>query len=153
VVVILDNVRSVFNVGSIFRTSDAVGISKIYLVGCTPAPKDRFGRARSDLAKVALGAEKNIPWQAEKNIQPLLKKLKKEKYFLVALEQDERSVDYKKLKTKYPLALVVGNEVSGVSKKACVLADEIIEIPMQGQKESLNVEVSFAVAIYRLLGL
>jgi tRNA G18 (ribose-2'-O)-methylase SpoU len=150
-IVILDNIRSVYNVGSIFRTSDALSINKIYLCGCTPTPKDRFGRDRKDLAKVALGAEKNIEWEHAENTVELLKELKKKKVFIVAIEQDKKSVDYKKIKVKYPLAILMGTEVTGIDKKTLKFADVIAEIPMEGKKESLNVSVAFGIAGYGIL--
>ena len=149
-ILILDNIRSVFNVGSIFRTADAIGISHIYLVGTTPTPVDRFGRARLDLAKVALGAEKTIAWSYSKDIGPLINKLKKAKAQIIAVEQAPTSLDYKKIKTKNSVALILGNEVSGVNKKTLAQADIIIEIPMVGMKESLNVAVTFGIVAFRL---
>lgn len=151
VYVVLDNIRSVFNVGSIFRTSDALGVDKIFLCGCTPTPMDRFGRERKDLAKVALGAEKTIKWEYKENTINLLKDLKKQKVFIVAVEQDKKSIDYKKVKIKYPLAIVMGEEVKGMSKDVLNECDVIAEIPMVGNKESLNVSVAFGVATYRIL--
>ncbi|MFA6430738.1 MAG: RNA methyltransferase [Candidatus Paceibacterota bacterium] len=151
-VVILDNVRSIHNVGSIFRTSDALGINKIYLCGYTPTPKDRFGRERQDLAKVALGAEKDIEWEYVKETKDIIKALKKEKYQIIAVEQAKNSVDYKEVRTKAPVALVMGNEVGGIEKDILKLADVIAEIPMNGNKESLNVSVSFGIAGYEIFG-
>ncbi len=148
--VILDNIRSVYNVGSIFRTSDALGVDKIFLCGCTPTPLDRFGRARNDLAKVALGAEKDIAWEYFKDTKEIIKKLKKEKFQIIAVEQDKKSVDFKKVKIKYPVAVVMGNEVNGINKKTLVLCDVIVEIPMMGKKESLNVSVAFGIVGYQL---
>lgn len=150
-IVILDNIRSVYNVGSIFRTSDALGIDKIYLCGYTPTPTDRFGRARNDLAKVALGAEKTIAWEYASNIQDVLKNLKKEKFYIVAVEQNKKSVDIRKVKIKYPIAIIMGNEVEGINKKILKFCDTIAEIPMIGKKESLNVSVSFGIAGYQIL--
>ncbi len=150
-VVILDNIRSVHNVGSIFRTSDALGIDKICLCGCTPTPTDRFGRARKDLAKVALGAEKDIAWEYFLDTKKIIKKLKKEGFQIIAVEQDEKSVDYKKVKMKFPAAILMGNEVDGIDKKTLALCDVIAEIPMKGKKESLNVSVSFGIAGYEIL--
>lgn len=149
-VVILDNIRSVYNVGSIFRTGDALGVDKIYLCGCTPTPTDRFGRARKDLAKVALGAEKDIAWEYCKDTKDIIKKLKKEKFQIIAVEQDKKSVNFKKVKAKYPTAIVMGNEVDGIDKKTLALCDVIAEIPMNGKKESLNVSVSFGIAGYEI---
>ena len=151
-VVVLDNIRSVFNVGSIFRTADALGINKIYLCGTTPAPIDRFGRARKDLAKVALGAEKDIAWEYAESTLDIVKKLKKEKYQIIAIEQDKKSVSLKKAKAKFPCAVILGTEVTGLDRKILKLADTIVEIPMSGVKESLNVSVSFGIAGYQLFG-
>ena len=151
VILILDNIRSTFNVGSIFRTADGAGASKIYLVGVTPDPIDRFGRERKDIAKVALGAEKKISWEHKDKIAPLVKKLNKEGYQIVALEQASNSIDYKKFKPKFPVVLILGEEVRGISKKTLDLCDTIIEIPMAGEKESLNVSVATGVALYSLL--
>ncbi len=150
-VVILDNIRSVYNVGSIFRTSDALGIDKIYLCGVTPTPTDRFGRTRKDLAKVALGAEKDIAWEYFSDTKEIIKKLKKEGFQIIAVEQDKKSVDFKKVKPKYPVAIVMGNEVGGIDKKILTLCDVIAEIPMMGNKESLNVSVSFGIIGYQIL--
>jgi tRNA G18 (ribose-2'-O)-methylase SpoU len=151
-VVILDNIRSIHNVGSIFRTSDALGVDKIYLCGCTPTPIDRFGRARYDLAKVALGAEKDIASEYCADTKEIIKKLKKEGLQIIAVEQDKKSVDYKKVKPKYPVAIVMGNEVGGVDKKTLALCDVIAEIPMAGKKESLNVSVAFGIVGYQIFG-
>jgi len=156
-VVILDNIRSVYNVGSIFRTADALGVDKIYLCGCTPTPIDRFGRARKDLAKVALGAEKDIVWEYVKETKDIIKKLKKDLpaqaggFQIIAVEQDKKSINFKKIVAKYPVAIVMGNEVGGIDKKTLDLCDLIAEIPMVGNKESLNVSVSFGIAGYQIL--
>ncbi len=150
-VVVLDNIRSVHNVGSIFRTSDALGVSKIYLCGCTPTPLDRFGRERKDLAKTALGAEKDVKWEYFKDTISILKRLKKEGFEIIAVEQDKKSVDCRKIKVKSKVALIMGNEVEGVSREVLKLADKIAEIPMRGKKESLNVSVSFGIAGFCIL--
>ena len=150
-VVILDNIRSIHNVGSIFRTSDALGVDKIYLCGCTPTPTDRFGRAINDLAKVALGAEKDIAWEYCDDTKNIIKKLKKEGFQIIAVEQDKNSVAYDKIKTKNLVAIVMGTEVTGIDKKTLKLCDVIAEIPMSGNKESLNVSVSFGIVGYQIL--
>jgi len=152
-VLILHNIRSTHNVGSLFRTSDALGVDKLYLTGYTPTPIDRFGRARKDIAKTALGAQKDISWEHKKTLQPLLAKLKKENFTIIAIEQDAKSVDYKKIRLRKDekVALILGNEVRGLSKSAKALADIIAEIPMRGKKESLNVSVAGAVVLFRLL--
>ena len=115
-ILILHNIRSVENVGAMFRTADAAGINKIYLTGYTPAPLDRFGKKRKDLAKSALGAEGFVSWEQKKSIFPLLAKFKKEKFLIIAIEQDKKSVDYKKVKLKNKNAFIVGAEVSGIPK-------------------------------------
>lgn len=147
----LDNIRSVYNVGAIFRTADALAVDKIYLVGVTPAPIDRFGRFRKDLAKSALGAEKSVAWESVSTLTVVLKKLKKADYQLIAVEQGNGSVDYKKVKIKAKVAFVVGEETKGITKKSLALCDLVAEIPMRGQKESLNVSVATGVALFRIL--
>ena len=152
-ILILHNIRSVENVGAIFRTADAAGINKIYLTGFTPCPLDRFGRKRKDLAKSALGAEEFVRWEQKKNIFSLLVKLKKEKYFLIAIEQDEDSVDYKtlRLRSGQANAFIAGAEVGGLSKNILKKCDIIAEIRMRGKKESLNVSVALGVILFRTL--
>lgn len=150
-IAVLVDIRSALNVGSIFRTADAAGFEKIYLTGITPGPIDDFGQPRSDIAKVALGAEKYLAWEKVKSPTRLLNKLKKEGYFILALEQLDRSVPFDKFRPKKKkTALVLGNEVEGLPKRIIDLADGIIEIPMMGKKESLNVSVAFGIAAYRL---
>jgi tRNA G18 (ribose-2'-O)-methylase SpoU len=153
VTVLLHNIRSTHNVGSIFRTADALGVSKVYITGYSPTPTDKYGRARKDIAKVSLGAEKSISWQYDKEPEKIIKKLKKEGYQIVALEQSDKSVDYKKVKVKSKVLFVVGNEVDGVEEKILDLCDMVAEIPMLGNKESLNVSVAFGVALFRMLGI
>ncbi len=157
-IAILQNIRSLYNVGSIFRTADAAGFEKIYLCGITPTPLDRFSTKRKELAKVALGAEDYIDWEkVGSSVSPLktislIKKLKNDGYKIIALEQDKRSVPYSKLKNKSSkMALIVGDEVRGISKSILKHCDRIIEIPMIGKKESLNVSVAFGIAAYELL--
>ncbi len=150
-VVILHNIRSVENVGAIFRTADAVGINKIYLTGYTPAPFDRFGRKRKDLAKSALGAEEFVQWEQKKNIIPLLVRLKSEKFLIIGVEQDEDSIDYKKARLQKKNVFIVGAEVTGISKNVLEKCDIIAEIPMRGKKESLNVSVACGVALFQIL--
>lgn len=148
---VLDNIRSAENVGAIFRTADAVGISKIFLVGTTPTPIDRFGRKRKDIQKSALGAEENILWEHIATILPLLKKLKKEGFMTVAIEQSAQSTDYKKVKIKPKTVFILGSEVSGISKNVLSLADVVAEIPLKGKKESLNVSVAAGVVLFRMI--
>lgn len=149
---ILHNIRSAYNVGAIFRTADACGISKIYVTGYTAGPVDRFGRPDAMIAKTALGAEKTIAWERAE-IVPLIEKLKGEGVQMVALEQSPRSVDYKQYDATAPTALILGNEVGGVEKELLELCDAIIEIPMRGAKESLNVSVAAGIVLARLTNL
>lgn len=141
---LLDNIRSLFNVGAIFRTADATGIDKIYLGGITGKP------ISEKVKKVALGAEKTIPWEHHWQSWCIIEKLKKQGFQIVALEQSKRSILYTKFKPKFPLLLIVGNEIMGVSKNLLKKADKIIQLPMHGQKESLNVAVAAGIAIYEL---
>ena len=152
-VTVLDNLRSVHNVGSIFRTSNAVGIEKIYLCGTTPTPLDKKGERRKDFAKVALGAEDTVAWEYHESTADCVKKLKAEGFYILALEQDNNSVDYKVVDSsgKENLAFVIGNEVEGITKDVLEIADMTVEIPMLGTKESLNVTIAFGVAVYRIL--
>ena len=147
---LLDNIRSVHNVGSIFRTAEAGGVSMIYCLGTTPLPVDRFNNPRKDLVKVALGAEKLIPWQSVKNGKKLIESLKKEGFKILALEQAPGSIDYRNVKKFNKVLIILGNEVVGVSKKLLDLADIVAEIPMKGQKESLNVSVAVGIMIFAI---
>lgn len=147
---ILHNVRSLYNVGSVFRTAECAGVSKIYLTGYTPSPADVFGKYRKELSKVALGAEKIVPWEKRGSIAKLIKNLKKEKIKIIAVEQSVQAIDYRKFKPKFPLALILGNEVRGLSKSILQKCDTIIEIPLYGKKESLNVAVAAGVALFGL---
>jgi tRNA G18 (ribose-2'-O)-methylase SpoU len=155
---ILPDIRSAVNVGSIFRTADAVGISQIYLTGITPRPNDKFGRVQKDIAKSALGAETWVPWDYEECLPIILGKLKRRGYTIIAIEQDSRAVDYRKLKNAFPnkklpdsVAFILGPEVEGLDKKTLAKCDYITYIPMYGKKESLNVAVACGVALFRIL--
>ena len=148
---ILDNIRSIHNVGSIFRTAEAAGVSKIYCIGTTPTPTDRFGRKRQDLAKVALGAEDIISWEYFGEGEALIKDLKKDGFKVIALEQAFNSIDYKKAKSSSKTVLILGNEVSGVSEPLLKLSDEVVEITMKGKKESLNVSVAAGIMMFRIM--
>jgi len=153
-IAILHNIRSLYNVGSIFRTSDAVGISKIYLCGYTPAPYDEFGLPIGPLVKTALGAERTVAWEKCASTTRLLDKLHDDGYKIFAVEQSKRSMPYQHLRlSKRQLekaALIVGNEIKGVSPAVLSRADKILEIPMFGKKESLNVAVAFGIVAYGL---
>lgn len=154
-ILILHNIRSVHNVGSMFRTADAAGVSHIILSGYTPTPLDRFGRQRADFAKVSLGAEKTVPWTYVKTLSPTFARLKRAGYFLVALEQDARSHNifdftFPQNISQDSIALILGNEVRGVSKPLLQKCDAVLEIPMHGEKESLNVSVAAGIALFIL---
>ncbi|MEK7461652.1 MAG: TrmH family RNA methyltransferase [Patescibacteria group bacterium] len=149
-VIILENLRSIENTASIFRTADGFGVSKIILIGTTPAPIDRFGRKRQAFAKVSLGAENTIDWEHRQEIGSIIDNLKKEGFLVIALEQTPHSVDLKSLTKSNKFAIIAGNEVTGVSKKTLGMADVVAEIPMLGQKESLNVSVATGVALFVL---
>ena len=150
-VVIFHNIRSVENVGAMFRTADATGIDKIYLTGYTPAPLDRFGRKRKDMAKSALGAEEYVKWESKKSLPALLRSLRQEKFFIIGIEQDKSSVDYRKVKPKAKNAFIMGAEVTGIPKNILRKCDTIAEIPMHGKKESLNVSVALGIVLFSSL--
>jgi tRNA G18 (ribose-2'-O)-methylase SpoU len=152
-ILIIYNVRSVENVGAMFRTADAAGINKIYLIGYTPCPLDRFGRKRRDLAKSALGAEEFVPWEQKKMIFPVIAKLKKEGFQIVAIEQDKKSIDYKKVRLTNKNVFIMGPEVTGIPKNVLSKCDIIAEIPMHGKKESLNVSVACGIALFGICNL
>lgn len=167
IVVILHNIRSLHNVGSIFRTADAAGVKKIYLCGITPSPIDVFGKARPQLTKVSLGAEKYVEWEKVKSTARLIDKLKKakprsehcsaigEKYKIFAIEQSKKAVPYHKIKLyeakSRKIVLVVGNEIKGLPASILKKTDKILEIPMRGKKESLNVAVAFGIIIFDII--
>lgn len=163
--VICDNIRSLENIGSIFRTADALGANKIFLCGISGTPPigedqstflERKGARQSTqnlsalVSKTALGAEKIIPFEYHKQTWRLIEKLKRDNIFIVALEQDKKGIVYTKFNPKFPLALIIGNEVKGISKKTLSKVDKIIYLPMRGKKESLNVSVAFGVAGYKI---
>lgn len=151
VTVIVHNVRSAFNVGSIFRTADAAGVERVSLCGYTPLPAPRGKkRGNTKIAKTALGAEKSVAWEHHAQIGPLLKRLKTEGRRLVALEQSRKSKSIFKFNSRAPVALIVGNEVAGLNRKILARCDDVVQIPMHGQKESLNVAVAFGIAVYAL---
>ena len=145
-VVICDSLRSLHNVGSVFRTADGVGIGKVYLCGITGMPDTQ--KHERQISKAALGAQNYVKWEYVKQSWRLVEKLKKEGYQIVSLEQTPKSISYLKFKPKFPLALIIGNEGKGVKKSLLSRSDKIIDIPMCGQKESLNVSVAFGIAAY-----
>ncbi|MBN2086783.1 TrmH family RNA methyltransferase [Candidatus Peregrinibacteria bacterium] len=144
VYVLAHNIRSMHNIGSIFRTSDGAGVSKIYLTGYSACPP------RKEITKTAIGAEEFIPWEFYKNPIDVVKKLKKEKVHIYALERTEGGESIFHFKPKYPCCLIVGNEIEGVPPELLDLCDAKLEIPMRGIKESLNVSVAFGIGIYAM---
>ena len=150
-VAILHNIRSLHNVGSILRTADGAGVEKLYLCGITPSPLDRLKAVRSDIAKTALGAEKTVAFENVRSTSRLIDKLRQDGYQIIALEQDPQSVPlYRYKSSTRPVALILGAEVDGIPKTILQKADTIIEIPMRGKKESLNVSVAFGIAAFHL---
>lgn len=150
----LHNIRSAYNVGSLLRTADAVGIQHVYFSGYTPLPIDRFGRLRSDISKIALGAEQSLSWSQLQNIPQDIIELQKQGTFLVCVEQDTRSVAFDTVtipQDSSELIIAMGEETTGFESHILDLADSIVEIPMHGIKESLNVSVAFGIAAYQLL--
>lgn len=139
--------------GSIFRTADAAGVEKIYLGGITPAPLDKYGRENKRLAKVALGAEKTVAWERRDSALLAIKELKSQGYKIISLEQSPKAISIFKatLAPKKKYALALGAEVEGLSQDILGQSDMVVEIPMRGKKESLNVAVAFGVAVFQLL--
>ncbi len=131
--------------GAIFRTSDGCGIEKLYLCGYTGTPP------RNEISKTALGAEKFVDWEYRKSSIKLIKNLKKKGYRIVALEKTNSSKCYFQVNFCFPVALVIGNEKTGVSDLILKSADLIAYIPMYGQKESLNVATAFGILAYKLV--
>ena len=150
--VILDSIRSAHNVGSIFRTSDGAGVEHIYFCGYTPCPTDRFGRVQPEIAKTSLGASVSVPWTGVTvgEESALFQKLKDDGYTIVAVEQAPEAVLLLEFIVPKKVAYILGNEIEGVSKAFLEAADVILEIPMRGSKESLNVASALAVAVYYL---
>ncbi len=149
---ILHRIRSAYNVGSMFRTADALGVEKIFLTGFTQRPSleeyEFQTKAEKMLSKTALGADKYVPWEGYKNISVVIKKLRKEKVKIVAVEQSADSVDYRKFSFSEDTALILGNEPRGIDKRILSKCDAIVEIPMWGKKKSLNVAVALGVVGY-----
>ncbi|NOS84958.1 MAG: RNA methyltransferase [Ignavibacteria bacterium] len=144
--VLADNIRSIYNVGSIFRTSDAALIEKLYLTGYTPYPP------RPEIEKVALGATDAVPWEYIKDPLEAVKKIKSEGIKIVPLEITQNSRSYTEIGTsEFPLCLILGNELTGVSNDIIELSDFSIEIPQYGFKHSINVSVAYGIAVMELV--
>lgn len=145
VYVILDSIRSSYNVGSIFRTSDGVMIEKLFLCGYTPTP------LKKEVLKTALGSEKSVAWEYVKDAKEVIMELKSKGIKIGALELTEDSLtNYNFLKENFPIALIIGNEITGVSQDLLDLCDFSLEIPQFGTKQSLNVAVAYGISIFDL---
>jgi 23S rRNA (guanosine2251-2'-O)-methyltransferase len=142
--VVLNNIRSLHNVGSIFRSADGAGVEKIWLCGITGYPP------QGGIAKTALGAEDYVPWEYRQDGVSLLKELKAKGYQIVLLEQMEGSISHDQFVPKAPVCLVMGNEITGVSDAWLELCDQSVEIDMAGIKNSLNVAVAFGIIAYQI---
>lgn len=145
VVVILDSIRSSYNVGSIFRTSDGAMIEKLVVCGYTPYPP------KKEVLKTALGSQESVRWEYIENPVDAVKKYKEMGYKICALEQTDKSREHYSLaKSDFPLCLIIGNEITGVNQELIDLCDFSIEIPQYGIKQSLNVAVAYGVAIFEM---
>ena len=142
--VVLNNIRSLYNVGSIFRTADGAGVAKIWLCGITGHPPN------SQISKTALGAEESVEWEYQENFIEVLKQAKQDGYEIVMLEQMAESISYTEYKPKGKVCLVLGNEIEGISDEGVALCDTPIEIEMSGLKNSLNVSVAFGIVAYHI---
>ncbi len=144
-VAVLDNIRSLHNVGSIFRTADGAGVEKLFLCGMTGAPP------RAEIRKAALGAEEHVAWEYCKTTEEALGKLKADGYHLTALENNTpRAKDYRDVEYVFPLALVIGHEYNGIAEEILSQCEAVIALPMRGKKSSLNVGVAFGIAAYEI---
>lgn len=141
----LDNIRSMYNVGAIFRTADAVKIKKLYLCGITAAPP------RAEIEKTALKTIKYVPWEYNKSVKRIVNSLKRKGVQIIGLEQTDQSIDYRKFRYKKPVAIIIGNEVSGIDDEVLALCDAVVEIPMHGIANSLNVTIAVGIILYDIL--
>jgi tRNA G18 (ribose-2'-O)-methylase SpoU len=152
---ILHDIRSAYNVGAIFRSADGAGVCKIYLTGYTPLPAsgDKLFKSQAEkmIEKTALGAQSTISWEYVSSLDALIEKLKDENCNMIALEKTADAIDLNNYKCKFPAALILGNEVEGVSRDILKKCSVIVSIPMRGTKESLNVSVAAGIAMYGLL--
>lgn len=147
--VILSDVRSAHNVGSVFRTCEGAGVDMLYLAGYTPHPIDRFGREVGEIKKTSLGASTMVPWQAADDIEALILKLQSQGVTVVAVEQTPQSISLYEFTEPENVAYIFGNEITGVVPEVVALCDQSIEIPMHGRKESLNVSVTVGIVLFQ----
>ncbi len=151
-ILIIDNVRSAYNVGAMFRTAEGAGVAEIILLGYSPAPLDRFGRPNGEIQKTSLGASALVSWQSvpeRDDALAVIVTLKQAGFTVVAVEQTPTSVDLYTFSVPEKVVYIVGNEIDGVSPELLSVADTVLEIPMSGQKESLNVSVATGIVLYR----
>jgi len=143
-VVVLNNIRSLYNVGSIFRSADGAGVSHLYLCGITGYPPN------AQIAKTALGAQDQVPWSYRQDAQSVLSELKEKGFELLLLEQTDTSQAYQDFTPRSPVALVLGHEIEGVSPAIISQCDRALEIEMEGRKNSLNVAVAFGIVAFHI---
>ena len=148
---ILENIRSAYNVGAIFRTADGAGVAKIFLIGYTPTPIDRFGRVQPEIQKTSLGASAEIPWEHRVTSTEVIAELKMSGVQVVAIEQTPASISLAEFSVSSQVAYIMGNEVEGVSAETLAVVDTVVDIPMLGMKESLNVAVATGIVLYHSL--
>ena len=150
VVVVLDNIRSLYNTGSIFRTADGAGVERIVLCGITPRP-DQGSRQRRAIAKTALGAEESVPFEYEADARAALDRLRAEGFKIVGIETSEDAVSLFDWTPSGPVCLVFGHERDGVSPDLTPRMDTVVRVPMLGRKRSLNVATAAGVVLYEIV--
>lgn len=144
VYVLAHNIRSMHNVGSIFRTCDGAGVTKLYLTGYSGVPP------RKEITKSAIGADEYVEWEYHKDPVAVARMLKDSGVQIVSLEKNEDSSDISDFKPKYPVCMIIGNEIDGVEESLLKLSEHVLHIPMRGKKKSLNVSVAFGIGIYQI---
>lgn len=144
IVIVAHNIRSLWNIGSIFRSADGFGVSHIHLTGYTGCP------TRKEITKTALGADEWIPWSKEPDPHVVIEQRRSQGYEIVSLEKNARSTDINKYRQKGPLCLILGHEVLGISEDILAISDAIVHIEMVGKKESFNVAVAAGIALFSL---
>jgi tRNA G18 (ribose-2'-O)-methylase SpoU len=147
-VIILNDIRSAHNVGAIFRTAEGAGVKKIYLCGYTPRPIDRFGRAVLEIKKTSLGASEMVEWEGAGDVEQLIRQLKEEGVQVVAVELAPSAVSLYQFTPSQQVAYIFGNEVTGILPEVRALCDVTLQIPMCGQKESLNVATTVGIVVF-----
>jgi len=158
IVVIIHDIRSSYNVGSLLRTCEGLGVRRVYLTGYTPYPKSSndtrlphtAAKVTAKIQKTALGAQESLEWEQSDDVQTVISTLKKQGYDIVGLEQTERSLQLPDYVPTKNIALVLGREVEGLDNTLSEACDTMIEIPMAGEKESFNVAVAAGMALYHL---